>query len=209
MWGAVRDEFAVLLARRGAQKLVRRLGLRPQDGLQQLVEAIERERGRRIIISEKPLTAELSGLCIETRHADIIFVDSSATTPLLRLVIVLHELRHLLHDTGGRRQRLMQAAGGLLERWHLRAPRAAAPRDPDHSVFSTVALAALAPGLPQDLVREIVERGHPVHGRAPHHDPLDIGEVFAREVLTMLAIHDDPTGLGAIASSLDHRRTGI
>lgn len=208
---AVYEEIAVLRARRGARRLVRRLGLRPHDGLHQLVAAIERRRGRPIVIREAPLPPEmaLSGVCVETGEVDIIVVDNSATTPLLRLVITLHELRHLLNDTGGRRRQIVSSATALLERARLRAPRPAAARDPDHALFTSGTLAALTPALPADVVREILERNRPVHMRAPHHDPLDVAEVFSREVITLLALHDDASGTGAITSSLDHRRTGI
>ena len=206
---AVYEELALRRARRGARRLVRRLGLRPHDGLQQLVDAVARRRGRRIIIREAPLRPDVTGLCMETKVADIIVIDTSATTPLLRLVILLHELRHLLNDTGGRGQRAVSAAAGKLTRWGLWSPRPAIARDPDHTLVAPGTLADLTPSLPADLVQELFERRHPVHMRSPRHSRLDIAEVWAKEVITMLALDDDPAGTGAITSSLDHRRTGI
>ncbi|WP_406438990.1 hypothetical protein OHB14_51815 [Streptomyces sp. NBC_01613] len=146
---------------------------------------------------------------METKVADIIVIDTSATTPLLRLVILLHELRHLLKDTGGRHQRVFAATTTALTRWGLPSPRQAVARDPDHALVAPGTLADLTPSLPADLVQEILERRHPVHMRSPRHHRLDIAEVWAKEVITMLALDDDPAGTGAITSSLDHRRTGI
>lgn len=204
------DEVALLHARLGAVRLVRRLGLRPHDGLQRLVDAIAHKRGTRIVILEVPLPTEVSGLCVQGQHTDIILVDNRAATPLLRLTIKLHELRHLLNDTGSCAGRLRRRVSGLLERRHLRTPLPAARGlDPDHSVFSPDVLAGLLPGLPPAVVHEVLGTQRPVHTRAPHQHALDPAEVFARQVIQMLPLHEDVSGTGAITSSLNHRRTGL
>lgn len=146
---------------------------------------------------------------METKVADIIVIDTSATTPLLRLVILLHELRHLLKDTGGRSHRVFSVAADTLTRWGLRPPTPAMERDPDHTLVAPGTLADLTPALPADVIQELLERRYPVHMRAPRHSRLDVAAVWEREVITMLALDDDPAGTGAVTSSLDHRRTGI
>ncbi|MFE0138044.1 hypothetical protein ACFWY6_41810 [Streptomyces sp. NPDC059037] len=202
------DEVSVLLARRNARRLIRQMGLRPRDGLPQLLAAVEQRRRKRIIVLERPLPPDVSGLHIETAEADIILIDTGATR-LLRLVILLHELRHLLQDTGGRTRRLRLWAARWLARVRVRIPQPRRASDPDHSLLPPGLLSAVLPTLPPHVARSVQGRTLAVNMRAPQHERLDQAEVFAREALNMLALQGDPAGTGAITSSLEHRGTGI
>ncbi|MEU9228963.1 hypothetical protein AB0D40_31935 [Streptomyces massasporeus] len=163
-------------------------------------------RGKPLIVRYEPLVDDVSGLCIETKTADIIVIDTAAT-PLLGLQVFGHEVRHLLKDCGSRAQRLRRRLVRLLERCHLRTPRPTACDDPNHSLLSPEMLAGLLPALPDTIVLDVQERRIRVHMRAGEHEELDAAETFGTELLGLLPLIAD-TGSGAIISSLE-RGTGI
>jgi hypothetical protein len=135
------------------------------------------------------------------------------------LVMISQSIKLLTIKADWLDRRLAFAFSVLGDRWALRelgrvgcrrgwGPCHAHQLDPDHAVFAPDVLSALLPGLPPDLVREVLEAKRPVHLRAPHQHPRDPAEVFARRLIQMLPLHDDVSGTGAISSSFDHRRTG-
>ncbi|MET9762192.1 hypothetical protein ABZ016_24565 [Streptomyces sp. NPDC006372] len=202
----LRAELTVAWARASARRLLRQGRLKPHEGLQSLVEAVARMRGKPLIVQYEPLLNDVSGLCIETNQADIILIDTAAT-PLLGLQVLGHEVRHLLKDCGSRAQRLRRRLVRLLERCHLRTPRPTACDDPNRSLLSPELLAGLLPALPDSLVLDVQERRVRVHMRAGEHEDLDAAETFGTELLGLLPLNAD-TGSGAIISSLE-RGTGI
>ncbi|MEU1107299.1 hypothetical protein ABZ408_41235 [Streptomyces tibetensis] len=163
-------------------------------------------RGKPLIVRYEPLVDDVSGLCIETKTADIIVIDTAAT-PLLGLQVLGHEVRHLLKDCGSRAQRIRRRLLRLLEHCHLRTPRPTACDDPNHSLLSPELLAGLLPALPDTIVLDVQERRVRVHMRAGEHEELDAAETFGTELLGLLPLIAD-TGSGAIISSLE-RGTGI
>ncbi|EFL29509.1 predicted protein [Streptomyces viridochromogenes DSM 40736] len=204
----LRAELTVTWARASARRLLRQGRLKPHEGLQTLVEAVARMRGKPLIVRYEALLDDVSGLCIETKTADIILIDTAAT-PLLGLQILGHEVRHLLKDCGNRAQRLRRRLVRLLERCHLRTPRPTVgdDQDPNHSLLSPQMLAGLLPALPDSVVLDVQERRVRVHMRAGEHEDLDAAETFGTELLGLLPLNAD-TGSGAIISSLE-RGTGI
>ncbi|MDN0195135.1 hypothetical protein [Streptomyces sp. S.PNR 29] len=198
-------------ARRRAVRVAKRLGLRPDEGLQAMVERIEALRGQTVKVTVVPLPRTTTGLCCCTDDASIIVVNEAAD-PLHRVLITLHELWHLIEDLPdpGLWTRLWRRCiTGPLERCGIRQPKEAASVFGDHSVFDLDNLTDVLDALPPELVQAVLAERRQVRMRGEHNHRLDPAEVFARQMLQMLALGEDADGTGSITSSLDHRRIGI
>ncbi|MFJ8869897.1 hypothetical protein ACIRD6_29525 [Streptomyces sp. NPDC102473] len=195
--------------RRRVVRFAGRLDLRPDLGLQNMVDRIAAMRGQQITIAVVPLPRTTTGLCCFGRTTDTIIVYAEAE-PLHRVLITLHELWHLIEDLSqpGLALRLWTRCVRPLERRGLLLPGRTTTFG-DHSVFDVGHLPEVLDALPPDLVRAVLEERRPVRMRGEHNHGRDPAEVFARQMLQMLALDEDPRGTGSITSSFAHRRTGI
>ncbi|KOU66818.1 hypothetical protein ADK57_17695 [Streptomyces sp. MMG1533] len=197
--------------RRRVVRIAKRLGLRPDEGLQSMVAHIERLRRRPIGIQVVPLPSPATGLTCFGEDRDTIVVNDAAE-PLHRVLITLHELWHLIEDfvgPGPLARLWRESVTGPLERCRLRQPKKAEPAFGDHSVFDVDNLPDVLGALSPELVREVIAQRRPVKMRGEHNHAHDPAEVFARQMLQMIPLDEDRDGTGAITSSFAHRRTGI
>lgn len=197
--------------RRGVVRAAKKLGLRPDLGLQSMVDHIADRRGESITVAVVPLRRETTGLCCFGEGANTIVVNAAAE-PLHRVLITLHELWHLIEDLRGPglpTRLWRRCVTGPLERCGLRQSTRTRSVFGDHSVLELDNLADVLDALPPELVRAVLAERRPVKMRGEHNHRLDPAEVFARQMLQMLALEEDTDGTGSITSSLDHRRTGI
>ncbi|BFO18464.1 hypothetical protein SHKM778_48520 [Streptomyces sp. KM77-8] len=204
------NALALWRTRRRVVHAARRLGVNPGDGLQAMVARVAALRGQPIQLSVTALPRGTTGLCVFGRDTDTIIVTTAAE-PLHRVLITLHELWHLIEDLAapGPVARLWhRLAGRPLERAGLRRSR---PRSPfgDHSVFDLDELPGMLDALPPELVQAVLEDRRQVRKRGEHNHRNDPAEVFARQMLQMLALDEDTAGTSSITSSLAHRGTGI
>ncbi|MET9760079.1 hypothetical protein ABZ016_13650 [Streptomyces sp. NPDC006372] len=176
-----------------------------------MVQSIRILRGQPIKISYMPMDKATTGLCFFGDGQDTIVVNEAAE-PLHRILIVLHELWHLIEDFVGpsRPARLWRTCIiRPLERCGLRRPDTQKSTFGDHSVFELDNVPELLSALPPELVHAALVERRPVRMRGEHNDNADPAEVFARQMLQMLDLGEDTTGTGSITSSFAHRRTGI
>ncbi|MGW0647272.1 hypothetical protein ACWD4T_00455 [Streptomyces umbrinus] len=203
--------IALWSTHRRVVRTAKKLDLRPDLGLPAMVDRIATLRGQPIETTVRPIRRGTTGLCCFGEGTDTIVVNADAE-PLHRVLITLHELWHLIEDLVGPGpvtrlwRRLVLRP---LERCGLLKRRPAESAFGDHSVFDLETLEEVLDALPPDLVREVIANGRPVKMRGEHNHAHDPAEVFARQMLQMLALDEDAAGIGAIQSSLDHRRTGI
>ncbi|WP_030230259.1 hypothetical protein [Streptomyces sp. NRRL S-455] len=198
-------------ARRRAVRIAKRLGLRPDEGLQAMVDRIEALRGETVKVTVVPLPRATTGLCCFADEAAIIVVNEAAD-PLHRVLIILHELWHLIEDLPDRglwTRLWLRCIAGPLERCGMRQSTGAPSAFGDHSVFDLDNLTDVLDALPPELVQAVLTERRQVRMRGECNHRLDPAEVFARQMLQMLALGEDADGTGSITSSLDHRRIGI
>lgn len=208
---AVREAAALWSTRRRVVRAAKKLGLRPDLGLQAVIARVADLRGQPIDIVAEPLPRATTGLCCFGEHRDTIVVNAAAE-PLHRVLITLHELWHLIEDFVGPRLSVRiwcRYVLAPLERRGLREPRPKQPVFGDHSVFELDNLPDVLNALSPELVRAVLEDRREVKIRGEHNHGHDPAEVFARQILQMLALDEDTDGTGSITSSFAHRRTGI
>lgn len=192
-------------------RAAKRLGLRPDIGLQAVVARVAELRGQPIDIVAEPLPHTTTGLCCFGEHRDTIVINAAAE-PLHRVLITLHELWHLIEEFVGPRRSVRiwrRCVLSPLERCGLRRPRPQQAAFGDHSVFELDNLPDVLNALSPELVRAVLDERRQVKMRGPHNHGRDPAEVFARQMLQMLALDEDTDGTGSITSSFAHRRTGI
>ncbi|TLS45759.1 hypothetical protein FE633_13435 [Streptomyces montanus] len=206
----VSQTVTVWWTRRRVVHQAKKLGLRPDLGLEAMIDRIARLRGQPIDLDFVPMPRRMTGLCCFGEDRDTIVVNAEAE-PLHRVLITLHELWHLIEDLVGpgplvRLWRLLVTRP--LERCGLRKKGAGSPFG-DHTVFELDNLADVLDALSPELVHDVIEHRRPVKMRGEHNHSHDPAEVFARQTLQMLALNEDASGIGSVTASLDHRRTGI
>ncbi|MBC2904368.1 hypothetical protein [Streptomyces cupreus] len=208
---ALREATALWSRRRRVVRAAKKLGLRPDLGLQAVVARVADLRGQPIDIVAEPLPRATTGLCCFGEHRDTIVVNAAAE-PLHRVLITLHELWHLIEDFVGPRRPVRiwrRCVLTPLERCGLREPRPAQALFGEHSVFELDNLPDVLNALSPELVRAVLDDRRQVKMRGEHNHGHDPAEVFARQMLQMLALDEDTDGTGPITSSFAHRRTGI
>ncbi|QCX74569.1 hypothetical protein C9F11_04330 [Streptomyces sp. YIM 121038] len=196
---AVRRRRAWVRARRRAVRIIHDdLGLRPGQGLQELLQAVVRRRRRPLTVLRVPLPPHVSGFCVRGDVEDTIVVTAN-TSERQGLHVLLHELYHL-----------------LCGRPPAPSPYAVAACDPP----GLGAVSAQMPSLPPAVVEEVLLRparpraGTPV--RADAAAPAEQGEdeewaaeVFATVGLLMLCLDPAVSYTGALTSSFAHRRADV
>jgi hypothetical protein len=186
---AVRDELSLASDRRYAIRVIRKdLGLTPDQGLNDLIEAVARKRGREITVVHRPIPpSEDSGYCVHGITRDTLLIDEHAS-PRQRGHITAHELFHLLEED---------------------SPTCGDDEE-SHAVIDPRVIASVLSALPEDLVHEVLNRPVRIHGRSNYsHRAEQRAEVFASVVDQMLTLHRESSGMGAIESSFENRGSGI
>lgn len=176
-----------------------------------MVEHIGALRGQPITLEIVPLPRTTTGLSVFCEDSETIFVNADAE-PLHRVLIILHEVWHQIEDLTGPPLLVClwrRSVTRPLERCGLRQPRPSRSAFGDHSVFDLDNLHEVLDALPREMVDEVIAHHRPVKMRGDHNHGYDPAEVFARQMLQMLALDDDASGTGAMTASLDHRRIGI
>ncbi|WP_030669393.1 hypothetical protein [Streptomyces sp. NRRL B-1347] len=203
--GAVRRRRAWVRARRRAVRIIHvDLGLRPGQGLQELLQAVVRLRRRSLTVLRVPLPPHVSGFCVRGDSEDTIVVTSH-TSERQGLHVLLHELYHLLCGRSPAPGPEAVAAGGLLD-------------------LGT--LSEQMPSLPPDVVEEVLFRPARLRagtrGRADSTAPAECeeheeheedeewaAEVFATVGLLMLCLDPAVSYTGSLTSSFAHRRADV
>jgi hypothetical protein len=208
---AIRDEITLRMTRGKVVRTAKKLGLRPDLGLDVMVARVEALRGQKVQLVCKPLPRATTGLCAFGEEADTIIVNSRAE-PLHRVLITLHELWHLIEDLpapsiGIRAWR--QCVVRPLQRCRLWPSKTKRSAFGEHSVLELDNLVDVLDALPPELVKAVLADSQQVKLRGERSHRHDPAEVFARQMLQMVPLGDDPDGTGSLASSFDHRRTGI
>ncbi|GHC67802.1 hypothetical protein [Streptomyces flavofungini] len=183
---AVRKRRAWARARRRAIRIIHdELGLRPGQGLQELLHTVAHERGRTITVQKLPLPSHVSGFCVQGEAEDTIVITSN-TSERQGLHVLLHELYHLLSGSPADVDPYAITVCDLLD------PRLVADQ---------------LPSLPADVVREVLTR--PVRLRTGYEEDEEwSAEVFATVGMLMLSLDDDIGRTGPLAS-FTNRHAGI
>ncbi len=170
--------------RRRARKLIRRRLTLPQGRpltLHDLIEAVSAARaGKPIEIVRRELAPRVTGFCAVRPDRDVIVVDATAPR-FLQVVIVCHELFHLLHDDA--------------------APGESAPIDRETAE-------ALMPGLGQDMV-DMVLLGRCLDGHEAPEGIEQLAEVGGTELMQMIDLTPGAAATGSYTSALENRRPGV
>ncbi|MFD5699348.1 hypothetical protein [Streptomyces lasiicapitis] len=184
---AVRKRRAWARARRRAVRIIHHdLGLRPGQGLQELVDAVARERGRTITVLKLSLPTHVSGFCVQGDVDDTIVITSH-TSERQGLHVLLHELYHLLSGRAPDVDPYAVTACDLLDAHHL---------------------AEQMPSLPVDAVREVLTR--PAQLRTGYEEDEEwAAEVFATVGLLMLSLDGAGGHAGSLTSSFTNRHAGL
>ncbi|GGS21552.1 hypothetical protein GCM10010252_70960 [Streptomyces aureoverticillatus] len=184
---AVRKRRAWARARRRAVRIIHDdLGLRPGQGLQDLVDAVARERDRTITVLKLPLPSHVSGFCVQGDAEDTVVITAN-TSERQGLHVLLHELYHLLSG------RTPDVDPGTVTACDLLDPRV---------------LAEQMPSLPADAVREVLTR--PAQLRTGYEEDEEwSAEVFATVGLLMLSLDEAGGHAGPLVSSFTNRHAGI
>ncbi|AEW97422.1 MULTISPECIES: hypothetical protein [Streptomycetaceae] len=169
--------------RRRARKYIREKLALPQGRpltLADLVDAVGAARsGKPIEIVRRRLAPRVTGFCAVQPDRDVIVVDETAP-PFLQIVIVCHELFHLLHDD---------------------AP-------PDDGPIDQETARALMPGLGADMV-EMVLLGRCLAGAEDHDAVERLAEIGGTELMQMLDLTPGRAATGAYTWALENRRPGV
>ena len=170
--------------RRRARKLIRRRLALPQGrplALRDLIDAVAAARGGKPIdVVRRELAPRVTGFCAVRPDRDVIVVDRGAP-PFLQVVIVCHELFHLLHGDA--------------------VPGEAAPIDARTA-------AALMPGLGQDMVDMVLLGRCLAEGETPD-DVEQLAEVGGTELMQLLDLTPGEAATGSYTSALENRRPGV
>ncbi|MEV0445158.1 hypothetical protein AB0I84_23255 [Streptomyces spectabilis] len=180
----MRKHRAWVSARRAAVHLIREdLGLRPGQGLPDLVAAIEHRRGRSIHIAHVMLPPQVSGFCIMGSDHDTICVTAN-TSERQALHILLHELYHLLK--GAPAEDCEYVITG-------------------HDLIDAHTLEEQLPSLPPGLAHEVLSR--PVQQRTGYEETDEWrAEVFATMGLELLALDRSGDAERGLTFSFANRR---
>ncbi|MEV0438825.1 hypothetical protein AB0I84_15055 [Streptomyces spectabilis] len=197
--GAVRRRRAWGRARRQTVRIIHDdLGMRPGQGLQELLQAVVRLRRRSLTVLRVPLPPHVSGFCVRGDTEDTIVVTAN-TSERQGLHVLLHELYHLLCGRSPAPSPSAVAAGDLLE---------------------LGALSEQMPSLPPDVVEEVLfrparlragasGRGDAAAPAAYEEDEEWAAEVFATVGLLMLCLDPAISYTGSLTSSFAHRRADV
>ncbi|QDQ09866.1 hypothetical protein [Streptomyces spectabilis] len=198
--GAVRRRRAWVRARRQTVRIIHDdLGMRPGQGLQELLQAVVRLRRRSLTVLRVPLPPHVSGFCVRGETEDTIVVTSN-TSERQGLHVLLHELYHLLCGRSpAPSPPYAVAAGDLLD---------------------LGALSEQMPSLPPDVVEEVLfrparlragasGRGDATAPAAYEEDEEWAAEVFATVGLLMLCLDPAISYTGSLTSSFAHRRADV
>ncbi|MDQ1031452.1 hypothetical protein QF035_009034 [Streptomyces umbrinus] len=172
------------------RRVVSKLKLPQDPGIQDVVAAAEQLRGREILRLDHPLPPGLSGFCFELPDQDVL-IGTTRKSERYRTHVRAHEIGHLVMDDE-------QPGNGCSINSHGFLDLDAFPLD------------QLA--LPADVVKEVLTR--PVHLRTTttKHltDPVERpAETFALEILSLLRFDARTRGTGPINSALAHRSTTL
>lgn len=180
---AVRRRRAWVRARRRAVRIIHDdLGLRPGQGVQDLVDAVARERGRPVAVLRLTLPAHVSGFCVQGDAEDTVVITANISERQ-GLHVLLHELYHLLSTD----------------------PDTDSHTVPVCDLLDARIVAEQLPSLPADVVHEILFRPAPPRtSRA--EDEEWAAEVFATVGLLLLSLDDADGHTGPLASSRTDRR---
>lgn len=184
---AVRKRRAWARARRRAIRIIHdELGLRPGQGLQELVDAVAHERGRAVVVLKLPLPSHVSGFCVQGDAEDTVVITAN-TSERQGLHVLLHELYHLLSGCAADVDPYTVTACDLLD---------------------ARVLAEQMPSLPADAVREVLTR--PAQLRTGYEEDEEwAAEVFATVGLLMLSLDEAGGHSESLTSSFTNRHTGL
>ncbi|MFD9903703.1 hypothetical protein [Streptomyces sp. NPDC059063] len=184
---AVRKHRAWARARRRATRIIRvDLGLRPGQGLQDLIDAVARERQRPITVLRLALPPHVSGFCVQGQDKDTVVVTAN-TSERQGLHVLLHELYHLLRGAPAADDALPVAACDLL---------------------GLGTLTDQMPSLPADVVHEVLSR--PAQLRTGYEEDEEwSAEVFATIGLLMLSLDDGGSRTGSLTSAFANRWSDV